>query len=47
LLSKNFFGIKLFSLFCKLDHFIAMEQIWLMFIKCYSLQKNVSKFMPD
>jgi hypothetical protein len=43
--------IKLFWLnftysFWKLDLFIEMQQIYLIFIKWYSLQKRVSKFTP-
>jgi len=39
------FGINLLNFFCKLDRFIAMQQILLMFIKWSSLQKSVIKFM--
>ncbi len=45
-ISYNFFDANLLTVFCKLDLFIAMEQILLMFIKWPSLQKGVSKFSP-
>ncbi len=38
-ISQNFLGVNLLTLFCKLELFIPMEQILLMFIKWYSLQK--------
>jgi hypothetical protein len=37
-ISQNFFGINLLTLFCKLEHFIAMQQNCL-FIKWSSLIK--------
>ncbi len=39
-------GVNLLTLFCKLDLFLAMHQILLMFIKWSSLQKSVSTIMP-
>jgi hypothetical protein len=38
-MSLSFFGTNLLTLFCKLDLFIEMEQILLMFIIWSSLQK--------
>ncbi len=35
------FGVNLITIFCKLDHFIAMQHILIMFIKWFSLT-NVS-----
>jgi hypothetical protein len=40
------FAVNLLTLFCKLDLFIKMPQILLMFIKWSSLHKSVSKFTP-
>jgi hypothetical protein len=39
-------AVNLLTLFCKLDLFIPMLQIWLVFIKWSSLQKSVSNFTP-
>jgi hypothetical protein len=40
------FWRKLLNLFCKIDLLIEMQQIWLIFIKWYSLQKIVSNITP-
>ncbi len=40
----NFFDVNLLTLFCKLDLFIKMPQILLIFMKLSGLQKSVSKF---
>jgi hypothetical protein len=39
-------GLNLLTLFCKLDLFIVMKQILLVFIKWSSLQESLSKFTP-
>jgi hypothetical protein len=40
------FCMNLLTLICKLDCFITVQQILLMFIKWSCLPKSVSKFMP-
>ncbi len=42
--SHKTFLVEIYLLFCKLDHFIGMQQILFIFIKWYSLQKSVGKF---
>ncbi len=42
----NLFCCKFTYSFCKLDLFIAMQQILLMVIKWSNLQKSLSKFTP-
>ncbi len=43
---RSFFWRKFTNSFCKLELFIKMPQILLMFIKWSSLHKSVSKFTP-
>jgi hypothetical protein len=45
-LIKLFFGVNILTLFRNLEHFMAMQQIILMFMKWSSLQKSVSIFTP-
>jgi hypothetical protein len=40
------FGVNLLTLYCRLDLFIEMQQILLMYIKWSSLHKIVIKFTP-
>ncbi len=35
---KNYFGVNLLTLFCKLDHFINTSNIYSIAMKRYSLQ---------
>ncbi len=42
----KYFGVNLLTLFCKLDHFIAMQHILPILIKWSSLQKSVNKLTP-
>ncbi len=42
----DFIFLSLLALCVKLDIFIVIQQILLMFFKWSSLQKSVSKFMP-
>ena len=46
MISLNCLGINLLTLFCKLDLFIPMQKMLLVFIKWSSLQKSVSSFTP-
>ncbi len=43
---KNFFGVNLLTLFCKLEYFIIIRNIYDIAMKRYSLQNRVRKFMP-
>jgi len=43
---KTFLGVKLLTLFSKLDLFITMHQMSQKFIKGCSFQKSASKFIP-
>ncbi len=43
---KNFFGVKLLKLFCRLDHLINADNNCLTALKRSSLQTKVSKFTP-
>ncbi len=43
---KNYFGVNLLTLFCKLDHFINVTNICCIAIKRSSFKKRVSKFTP-
>ena len=45
-ISSNYFRVNLLTLFCKLDHFINIGNIYGIFMERSSLQNRVSKFMP-
>jgi hypothetical protein len=42
----NYFRVNLLALFCKLDHFIKISNIYGIFIKRSRLQNRVSEFTP-
>jgi hypothetical protein len=42
----KFFGVNLLTLFCKLDLFIATQQILHILIELFKLTKRVSEIMP-